>query len=237
MHHLSYHHRNPDFADLLSPAYLQDPAHCPAVGPHGRRLLLAEGEAVKPTFFFAAAGLCTGASVGGGALLALLALFLFKKSPEGMVNASAALQVGRAAGGDILRGSLLELIAAAALLAPPLPETHTSHTPNATTSLTPPETQVAIPAAIAVAALLSGSPGAAAPFALMAGVLGFTLYLYRDQLQLVARLLGISVRALSDLPGIAAAALGLSLLGAWGARALFGGAVFVWEVQGWLTER
>lgn len=157
-------HRNPDFADLISPAYLKDPKHCPAVGPHGRRLLRDDGDDVTPTFFLQAAGLCTGVSIGGGALLALLALFLFKKSPQGMVNASVGLQV-------------------------------------------------AIPATLALVALLSGSPAAAAPFALMAGVLGFTLYLYRAQLALVGRLLGISVRALSDQPGIIVAALGLQVLG------------------------
>jgi hypothetical protein len=72
---------------------------------------------------------------------------------------------------------------------------------------------VAIPASIAVVALLSGAPGAGVPFALIAGLLGFTLYLYREQLSLVARLLGISLHAISDQPGILVAALGLQALG------------------------
>lgn len=33
-------------------------------------------------------------SIGGGVLLALLSLWLFKKAPEGMVKASVAIQVG-----------------------------------------------------------------------------------------------------------------------------------------------
>jgi hypothetical protein len=48
--------RNPDFPTLISPSYLSDADHCPAVGPHGRRLLRDEGDDVKPTYFLQAAG-------------------------------------------------------------------------------------------------------------------------------------------------------------------------------------
>jgi hypothetical protein len=51
------------------------------------------------------------------------------------------------------------------------------------------------------------------PFALLAAALAFTLWLYRSQLVLVARLLSISVHALADQPGIIVAALLLQLLG------------------------
>ncbi|GBF94104.1 choline transporter-like [Raphidocelis subcapitata] len=156
---------NPDFGSLISPSYLADPSHCPADrADGGRRLLLADGEVAQPTFFFQAAGACTAVSIAGGLGLALLALYLFKRSPEGMVRASVALQV-------------------------------------------------AIPASLALAAFLGGAPAAGLPFALLAAVLAITLYLYRSQLALVAKLLGISVRALADQPGIILAALGLQLFG------------------------
>ncbi|KIZ03650.1 hypothetical protein MNEG_4304 [Monoraphidium neglectum] len=155
---------NPDFPTLISPSYLSDADHCPAVGPHGRRLLRDEGDDVKPTYFLQAAGLCTGVSIGGGVLLALLSLWLFKRSSVGMVHFAVGLQV-------------------------------------------------AIPAGIAVAAFLSGAPAAGVPFALLAAALAFTVWLYRSQLVLVARLLSISVHALADQPGIIVAALLLQLLG------------------------
>lgn len=42
-------------------------------------------------------GACTAVSIGGGVALALASLWLFKRSPAGMVSASCALQVRRAA--------------------------------------------------------------------------------------------------------------------------------------------
>lgn len=157
-------HRNPDFPTLISPSYLADADHCPAVGPHGRRLLLDDGGNVKPTYFLRAAGLCTGVSICGGVLLGMLSLLLFKHSALATVHTAVGIQI-------------------------------------------------AIPAGIAVAAFLSGAPAAGVPFALMASALALTAWLYRTQLALVARLLKISVHALTDQPGIVAAALLLQLLG------------------------
>ncbi|KAI8476195.1 MAG: plasma-membrane choline transporter-domain-containing protein [Monoraphidium minutum] len=157
-------HRNPDFAKLIAPSYLSDAEHCPAVGPHGRRLLLKHGEDAQPTFFLQAAGLCTGVSILGGIGLALLSLQLFKRSAMAMVHAAVGIQI-------------------------------------------------AIPAAIALAAFLSGAPAAGVPFALMSAALGLTMWLYRSQLALVARLLSISVHALVDQPSVIVAALLLQLLG------------------------
>lgn len=91
-------HRNPDFSSLISPSYLADAAHCPAAGPHGRRLLLAEGEGAQPTYFLRAAGLCTGVSIGGGVLLAFLTLLMFKHSALATVHAAVAIQVAIPAG-------------------------------------------------------------------------------------------------------------------------------------------
>lgn len=73
--------------------------------------------------------------------------------------------------------------------------------------------QVAIPAAIALVCFLSGAPAAGVPFAIAAAALGLTMWLYRSQLALVARLLSISVHALSDCPGVIMAALGLQFFG------------------------
>lgn len=92
--------------------------------------------------------------------------------------------------------------------------THAKHTQH---------TQVAIPATIALVAFFSGAPAAGVPFALMAAILGFTLWLYRGQLALVARLLAVSVHALADQPGVIVAALALQLLGEWSRVVKIGG--------------
>jgi hypothetical protein len=262
---------------MISPSYLKDATHCPAGGPHRRRLLGHED--VEPTFFFQAAGgwgagrrrrrrgpgaagaglwgrvnsdsrpggrghgrarpaagrprahpyaarphcrpagLCTGVSIAGSVLLALASLALFKRSPHGMVKASAAVQVREGCGPRMAGacGSRLHRCRRPHRLCPQPPAPRDPSPRRATfPPLTPPPRpqQVAIPAGIALAAFASGAPGAGVPFALMAGLLGVTLYLYRDQLALVGNLLGVSVRALSDQPGILIAALGLQLLGA-----------------------
>jgi hypothetical protein len=49
-------------------------------------------------------GLCTGVSIGGGVLLALLSLWLFKRSSVGMVHFAVGLQVGDAASAVVVGG-------------------------------------------------------------------------------------------------------------------------------------
>lgn len=66
-----------------------------------------------------------------------------------------------------------------------------------------------------MAAFMSGAPAVGFPFAFLAALLAFTLWLYRQQLVLVARLLAISLHALADMPGIIVAALGLQVVGEW----------------------
>eukprot|EP00775_Hariotina_reticulata_P001350 gene1350-1691_t len=73
--------------------------------------------------------------------------------------------------------------------------------------------QVLLPAAAGVAVLSAGGGAGAVPFFLMAGLIGFVFYLYRQQLQLVGRLLAVSGHALMENPSIVGGSLLLQLAG------------------------
>lgn len=75
--------------------------------------------------------------------------------------------------------------------------------------------QVGLPLAGALGVLASGAPaGASFPFLFAAAVLAFVYFLYREQLGLVARLLGTAAQAVSHVWGIVVAAAGLQLASA-----------------------
>jgi hypothetical protein len=78
--------------------------------------------------------------------------------------------------------------------------------------------QVLLPAAAGVAIMAAGGGGGAVPLFLVAGLLGFVFYLYRQQLALVGRLLSVASHALVDNPSI----VGGSLLLQAGGEALIG---------------
>jgi hypothetical protein len=67
--------------------------------------------------------------------------------------------------------------------------------------------QVLLPAAAGVAILAAGGGGASVPMFLVAGLLGFVFYLYRQQLALVGRLLSVASHALVDNPSIVGGSL------------------------------
>jgi hypothetical protein len=67
--------------------------------------------------------------------------------------------------------------------------------------------QVLLPAAAGVAVLAAGGGGASVPMFLVAGLLGFVFYLYRQQLALVGRLLSVASHALVDNPSIVGGSL------------------------------
>lgn len=73
--------------------------------------------------------------------------------------------------------------------------------------------QVALPLSVGITALVQGSAGGSLPFFFMAGMLALVYWLYREQLVLVGRLLSQSVRALSALPSMVVAAIGLQFVG------------------------
>lgn len=73
--------------------------------------------------------------------------------------------------------------------------------------------QIALPLSMAITAIASGNAGASFPFFFLAGMLALVYWLYRQQLVLVGRLLSQSVRALSALPSMVVAALGLQFVG------------------------
>eukprot|EP00879_Flechtneria_rotunda_P010708 GHRR01011190.1.p1 GENE.GHRR01011190.1~~GHRR01011190.1.p1 ORF type:complete len:492 (+),score=143.83 GHRR01011190.1:253-1728(+) len=73
--------------------------------------------------------------------------------------------------------------------------------------------QVTLPAAAGVAVLAAGGGAASVPLFLTAGLIGFVFYLYRNQLALVGRLLGVSSRALYDNPSIIGGSLLIQLAG------------------------
>jgi hypothetical protein len=73
--------------------------------------------------------------------------------------------------------------------------------------------QVLLPSAAGVAILAAGGGAGAIPLFLMAGLIGFVFYLYRQQLQLVGRLLAVSGHALMENPSIVGGSLLLQLAG------------------------
>jgi hypothetical protein len=73
---------------------------------------------------------------------------------------------------------------------------------------------VLLPAAAGVAILAAGGGGASVPLFLVAGLLGFVFYLYRQQLALVGRLLSVASHALVDNPSIVGGSLLLQAGGA-----------------------
>ncbi|WIA40658.1 hypothetical protein OEZ86_004364 [Tetradesmus obliquus] len=67
--------------------------------------------------------------------------------------------------------------------------------------------QVLLPAAAGVTILAAGGGGGSVPMFLMSGLLAFVFYLYRQQLALVGRLLGVASHALVDNPSIVGGSL------------------------------
>lgn len=80
--------------------------------------------------------------------------------------------------------------------------------------------QVFVPAVAAVAALVSGAPAAAIPLALIAALAAWGVRLWRNEIGLCARLLGLSAAAVADVPGLVGAAAVTALGGAAGAGLL-----------------
>jgi hypothetical protein len=90
--------------------------------------------------------------------------------------------------------------------------------------------QVGLPVFGAVAVLLSGAPfAAAAPLLFVAFVVSFCYYLYREQLGLVAQLLGTAAQAVSHVWGVVVAAAGLQLAAAVVSLPLAASALFAYS--------
>lgn len=89
--------------------------------------------------------------------------------------------------------------------------------------------QVGLPLGGALAILASGAPFAAAtPFLFTAFILAFVYYLYREQLGLVAQLLGTAAQAISHVYGTIVAAAGLQLASALVSLPLAASALFAY---------
>jgi hypothetical protein len=89
--------------------------------------------------------------------------------------------------------------------------------------------QIGAPLAGALAILASGAPlPAAAPFLFTASILAFVYYLYREQLGLVAQLLGTAAQAISHVYGTIVAAAGLQLASALVSLPLVASALFAY---------
>lgn len=186
----------------------------PSISPHRNpaffRLLSEPGFAADPAS-------CPAPHAGPGWALVTAPAFLYKKGKSPSAPTIDPFSRLARTGGAILAAAAL----AAAALAATLILGFRRHAGALTAAVV--RLQVLVPAIAGGVALFAGAPGAAVGLFLVAALAAWAIHLWRAEIGLCARLLGLAASCVADVPGLLAASAACAAAGALFAT-VFGGA-------------